>query len=224
MNLLGEAYRPFIALGPTALHRGGELALPMTMPVLDDQFVKVSKHTITTYRQFYDWIQANKDAAVSAYRKHMALDLVEESERTAEARATLSATESIDAGLLPPLPPLEVSDLAKVDPLAAEYDARLQELVLSDRNVHRGRYLRFVRTTRDVWYALRDSVGPDRTACITTRVGDTIFRCHELEDGEGLHSFLTWYFDGELWALKIYEHSMAFENDLNLTQADFDED
>jgi hypothetical protein len=63
----------------------------------------------------------------------------------------------------------------------------------------------------------------DGTACITARVHGAVLRCHDPEDGEGTHQFVVWEFDGSRWELAIWEHSMAFDEDLDLTLAELDD-
>lgn len=222
MQRLQEANRPFIALTADVVHRGGLLPLPMTIPVLDEAFTQEGQLTLTSYRQFYDWIVANAESAVADYRRHMGLD-----EPGAEKRAKPSfnlppATDAIEAGVLPPLPTFDARDRNDAEAIAESLGARLQEIRLSERNVHRGQHLRFVRTDGDVWHALRDSLDVDGTALITARVDGAVLRCHDLDDGEGTHKFVAWRFCGRLWDLTVEEHSMAFNEDLDLTQEELD--
>ncbi|MBH9657069.1 restriction endonuclease [Burkholderia pseudomallei] len=216
MSLLQEANRPFIALTRSAIRRGGEILLPMTIPVLDETFTTVGELTLSSYRQFYDWIFANMDRAVADYRRHMGLD-------APGVRPQTLATDAIEAGILPPLPQFDTRDRDDAEEHAASQDLRLQELRLSDRNVHRGQHLRFIRTDGEVWHALRDSMYTDGRACITARVHGAVLRCHDPDDGEGTHQFVVWEFDGSRWELAIWEHSMAFDEDLDLTQTELDD-
>ncbi|MCK4125764.1 restriction endonuclease [Ralstonia nicotianae] len=216
MSLFQEANRPFIALTRSDIRRGGELPLPMTIPVLDETFTKVSELTLSSYRQFYDWIVANAARAVTDYRRHMGLD-------APDVQPKSLATDAIEAGILPPLPQFDTRDRDDVEELAAARDLRLQELRLSDRNVHRGQHLRFIRTDGDVWHALRDSRYTDGTACVTACVHGVVLRCHESDDGEGTHQFVVWEFDGSRWKLDIWEHSMAFDEHLDLTQEELED-
>lgn len=216
MSLLQEANRPFIALTRSAIRRGGELQLPMTIPVLDETFRKVGELTLSSYRQFYDWVVANAARAVADYRRHMGLD-------APGGRLQTLATDAIEAGTLPPLPQFDIRDRDDAEELADARDLCLQEFRMGDRNVHRGQHLRFIRTDGEVWHALRDSMDTDGTACITARVHGAVLRCHDPNDGEGTHQFVVWEFDGSRWELAIWEHSMAFDEDLDLTQAELDD-
>ncbi|CAB3909969.1 hypothetical protein LMG26689_04938 [Achromobacter animicus] len=215
MALLEEANQPLIALAPSMAHAGGVLPLPMTFPVLDDAFTKIGEQTLTSYRQFYEWIDANKERAVANYRRHMALD-------TSSVPVRHTATDAIEAGILPPLPPFNALAWKEAEGLAAAQEQVIQELRLSSRNVHRGLHLRFVRTDGKVWHALRDSMDLDDTPIITARVNNAVLRCHDADDGEGTHRFFVWEFDDNRWKLAIGVHSMAYDEELDLTQLEID--
>jgi len=223
MALLQEANRPFIALSPSVIYRGGELPLPMTIPVLDQAFTQVGELTLHSYRQFYDWIIANTERAIADYRRHMGLDAPGAEQRIKPGMVLPPATEAIEAGNLPPLPAFNARDRDDAEKLAAALPARLQEFHLSAKNVYRGQHLRFIRTDGEVWHALRDSMSMDGTACITACVDGAVIRCHDLTDGEGTHQFVVWEFNGRRWELAIWEHSMAFDKHLGLTQAELDD-
>ncbi|MGN6830719.1 restriction endonuclease [Paucibacter sp. M5-1] len=69
LHLLNDAYAPFLDLGPTVAHCGYSLdhLLPMTLPILSDDLKVVGELSIQTYRQFYDFIYANRDVALARY-------------------------------------------------------------------------------------------------------------------------------------------------------------
>jgi hypothetical protein len=48
---------------------GFRLKLPMVIPVLDDDLNEKGKIELTTYRQFYDFIDANKDFSLLRYKR-----------------------------------------------------------------------------------------------------------------------------------------------------------
>ncbi|WOB74641.1 restriction endonuclease [Achromobacter xylosoxidans] len=215
MALLQETNQPLIALTPSVVQAGGVLPLPMTIPVLDEAFTKIGELTLTSYRQFYEWIDTNKERAVAGYRRHMGLD-------ASNVHVRSMATDAIEAGILPPLPPFNALAWKEAEDLAAAQDLVIQELRLSERNVHRGQHLRFVRTDGKVWHALRDSMDQDDTPLITACVNGAVLRCHESDDGEGTHQFIVWEFVGRQWKLAIGVHSMAFDEELELTQLEID--
>lgn len=218
MRRLGEANRPLTGFSPSVLHRGGELPLPITLPVLDRSFAEVGTVVLSTYRQFYDWIAANTERAIADYRRHLGLVGTGNQSSTEGRPIRPAASSAIEAGDLPPLPSFEPGCWTYSERLATARKFRLEELLLTERNVHRGLHLRFVKTGGDAWHALRDSVYSDGTACLTARVNGAVIRCHELDDDEGTHDFLVWYFEDGCWSLQIWTHSLAFEGDLNLTE------
>ncbi len=69
MHRLADAYRPFIALGPTLSHTGYRMPLPMTVSILDERLDVCGTQTIATFRQFYDFIETNAQTALHRYRK-----------------------------------------------------------------------------------------------------------------------------------------------------------
>lgn len=81
---------------------------------------------------------------------------------------------------------------------------------------------RFVRTDGEVWHALRDSFHLDGTACLSARVDGAVPRWHDLDDGKGTHQFVVRQFGGRWWGRAIREHSMAYEVELDLTQAELE--
>jgi hypothetical protein len=61
---LVEAYLPLIKLGPLSKMHGYHQQLPMALPAVDDLGKIGGEVRIETYRQFYDFIEANKDKAL----------------------------------------------------------------------------------------------------------------------------------------------------------------
>lgn len=63
-----KAYLPFVHLGPIVEMRGFVWELPMTLPALDAQGNINGKITLSSYRQLYDFIDANKDVALKHFQ------------------------------------------------------------------------------------------------------------------------------------------------------------
>lgn len=67
-QLLIEAYRPLIRIGPLFEMEGSVWNLPMTLPRLDGRGEQDGTLTLSTYRQVYDFIEQNKDAALRHFQ------------------------------------------------------------------------------------------------------------------------------------------------------------
>ncbi len=68
LNLLNSAYEPFLVLGPSSARSGYTLnCLPLTLPMLDASFAVVGETVLSSYRQFYDFIEAHRDTALARY-------------------------------------------------------------------------------------------------------------------------------------------------------------
>lgn len=67
-QLLIEAYRPLILIGPLFEQHGSVWNLPMTLPRLDGSGKQNGTLTLNTYRQVYDFIAQNKDMALRHFQ------------------------------------------------------------------------------------------------------------------------------------------------------------
>ena len=67
-QLLIEAYLPLVHIGPLFEHQGFVWNLPMTLPRLDGRGRQDGTLTLSTYRQVYDFIEQNKDAALRHFQ------------------------------------------------------------------------------------------------------------------------------------------------------------
>ena len=65
---LTEAYRPLLLLGPHFELRGCVWDLPITLPSVDVHGNVDGEHTLGTYREVYDFIDANKDVALRNFQ------------------------------------------------------------------------------------------------------------------------------------------------------------
>jgi hypothetical protein len=63
-----EAYRPFVRLGPLFQMEGSVWQLPMTLPSLDREGNINGQLVLASYRQLYDFIDANKDVALRHFQ------------------------------------------------------------------------------------------------------------------------------------------------------------
>lgn len=61
---LTEAYIPFIQLGPMSRFQQFKRKFPIVLPALNERGQFDGEVSINTYRQFYDFIDANKDLAL----------------------------------------------------------------------------------------------------------------------------------------------------------------
>lgn len=67
-QLLVEAYRPLLRIGPLFEMEGSVWNLPMTLPSLDENENENGTITLTTYRQVYDFIDRHKDLALKHFQ------------------------------------------------------------------------------------------------------------------------------------------------------------
>ena len=68
LQLLVEAYHPFCLIGPWMENTNFAVRLPMALPVLNDRLEVVGETKIETYRQFYDFMEGNKEDALCRYK------------------------------------------------------------------------------------------------------------------------------------------------------------
>jgi hypothetical protein len=68
LELLNLAFEPFIKLGPVLELRQFVWQLPIQVEVLDDHGQSVGQHRLRTYRELFDFMELNKDAALQKYR------------------------------------------------------------------------------------------------------------------------------------------------------------
>jgi hypothetical protein len=67
-QLLIEAYRPLLRIGPLFEMGGSVWNLPITLPSLDEKGHQDGTITLTTYRQVYDFIDRHKDLALKHFQ------------------------------------------------------------------------------------------------------------------------------------------------------------
>jgi len=67
-QLLIEAYRPLLRIGPLFEMEGSVWNLPMTLPRLDEGGNADGTITLSTYRQVYDFIERHKDLAMKHFQ------------------------------------------------------------------------------------------------------------------------------------------------------------
>jgi hypothetical protein len=63
-----DAYKPFIDLGPWDHFQKFQRQLPVTLPAVDDRGYFNGEVRIESYRQFYDFLNANKDTAIHHFQ------------------------------------------------------------------------------------------------------------------------------------------------------------
>ncbi|OWW23706.1 hypothetical protein B4Q04_19685 [Zobellia sp. OII3] len=69
-QLISAAYTPIRRIGPTDQMRDGfKRNYPMKLPVLDDDFNQVGELEINTDRQYFDFVEENKDRAFEQFKK-----------------------------------------------------------------------------------------------------------------------------------------------------------
>lgn len=68
-NLIYQAYRPICELGPgDDFDSTFTKKFPITLPIINDNIEAVGYLTITTYREFFDYIDENKEKALKHYK------------------------------------------------------------------------------------------------------------------------------------------------------------
>jgi hypothetical protein len=67
-QLLIEAYRPLLQIGPLFEMQGSAWNLPITLPSLDREGNRDGTITLTTYRQVYDFIDRHEDLALKHFQ------------------------------------------------------------------------------------------------------------------------------------------------------------
>lgn len=67
-QLLIEAYRPLVRIGPLFEMEGSVWQLPMTLPSLDENGNQNGSITLATYRQVYDFVDRCKDVALRQFQ------------------------------------------------------------------------------------------------------------------------------------------------------------
>lgn len=67
-QLLIEAYRPLVYIGPSFEMNGSVWELPMTLPSLDENGDQNGSITLASYRQVYDFVDRCKDVALSQFQ------------------------------------------------------------------------------------------------------------------------------------------------------------
>ena len=69
MNLIYQAYRPICELGPSDdLDSIFTREFPIILPIINDSIEVVKTLTITTYREFFNFIDENKEKALKHYK------------------------------------------------------------------------------------------------------------------------------------------------------------
>lgn len=67
-QLLIEAYRPLLQIGPWFEMTGSVWNLPITVPTVDSRGERCGTATLRSYRELYDFIDRNKDVAVEHFK------------------------------------------------------------------------------------------------------------------------------------------------------------
>ncbi len=68
LRILIEAYEPFIDLGPGDKMMGFRRKFPIEVPTVNDSFEVEGKEIIKTHREYFDFIEANKDKALKQFQ------------------------------------------------------------------------------------------------------------------------------------------------------------
>jgi hypothetical protein len=69
-QLISAAFMPVRRIGPMDQMRAGfKRNYPMTLPILDDEFNKIGEKEIQTDRQYFDFVEENKDRAFEQFKK-----------------------------------------------------------------------------------------------------------------------------------------------------------
>ena len=67
-RLIMDAYAPFLRLGPMNKLVGFRLKLPMEMPKLAENGAVEGTITLTSYRQYFDFLDEHKDEALRQFQ------------------------------------------------------------------------------------------------------------------------------------------------------------
>ncbi len=70
LHRLVEAYGPFVGLGPSSEQFGFKQQFPIHLPRLDENGEIDGKIELTTYRQHFDFVEANKDESLRQFQIH----------------------------------------------------------------------------------------------------------------------------------------------------------
>jgi hypothetical protein len=68
LRLLVRAYHPFTQIGPAIGRSGFRIKLPMVLPTVDDLIATSGELTISTYREFSDFLDKNKQIALDRFQ------------------------------------------------------------------------------------------------------------------------------------------------------------
>jgi Restriction endonuclease len=69
-QLINEAYEPVRRIGPMDQMRDGfKRNYPIKLPILDDEFNRIGEKEIQTDRQYFDFVEENKDRAFEQFKK-----------------------------------------------------------------------------------------------------------------------------------------------------------
>lgn len=69
-QLISLAYTPVLRIGPSDQMRNGfKRIYPIKLPVLDDELNKIGEKEIQTDRQYFDFVEENKDRAFEQFKK-----------------------------------------------------------------------------------------------------------------------------------------------------------
>lgn len=135
------------------------------------------------------------------------------------SRHVKTVTEAQQSGALLPHPDLTLAMLQQLQNEAEKKGMTYDWITFNPGTLRQGKHLRFVGTN-DVFYALEDFVREDGTTRKTAVFNNTVFRYRSKGDPEGSHQFLTHVFEDSKWKLCPSEHSMADEDELDLTLAE----
>jgi hypothetical protein len=68
-QLIHAAYKPICSLGPQdKMLSGFSRKYPMTVPVIDDKLEPIGEETIETDRQYFDFVEKNKEQALRHFK------------------------------------------------------------------------------------------------------------------------------------------------------------
>jgi hypothetical protein len=135
------------------------------------------------------------------------------------AQQIMTGNQAVKTGLLPAYAPLTLALLEQLDKKASSKGMELEWITLNPGNIRQGKHLRFVRTG-GAWYALEDMHLKDGTTCVTAEFNGTVFRYRDKDDEEGTHHFLAHIYESGKWQLRPSAHSLADEDQFDLTWAE----
>lgn len=67
-RLLIQAYLPLVGLGPGDTMMGFKRKFPIVLPIVNDSFEIEGEEIIRTHREYFDFVEANKDKALKQFQ------------------------------------------------------------------------------------------------------------------------------------------------------------